>query len=211
MIYLKQIRDSGLLKKYLKQEHIEDYFKTRNLEFQLISFAKGEYLSTPDKALTKFLFVVKGELHIFGIREDGTLFSVNNEGRGSLLGDMEFCEKASDLYFTEALETTYCIALPIEANRTVLEKDTVFLHFLLNHMADRLRFFSQMDLSSPSLEEKLLLYLRDIEADHQIHKINSVVSKLHCSRRQLQRVIRKLCEEEKLEKLKKGGYRLVMK
>lgn len=207
---MKLIQDDKRLKKYLEKENIEQYFNTKNLEFQLVSFTKGEYLSTPNQALTKFLFVIEGELHIFGIREDGTFFSVNNEGKGSLLGDMEFCKKVSNVYFTEAIKTTYCIALPIEPNRSILENDTVFLRFLLFHMANRLSFFSQIDLSSQTLEDKLLLYLNEIQSDHRIHKVGSIVSKLRCSRRQLQRVLHKLCEEGKLEKLNKGEYTLVI-
>lgn len=208
MSVLNYIHDHALLNMYLEEAQIYTCFETPDLKFQLVSFSKGEYLSTPDKALTSFLFVLKGELHIFGIREDGTVFSINNEGRGSVLGNMELCKQMSSIYFTEALETTYCIALAIEENRSALEKDTVFLRFLLTHMANRLSFFSQLDLSSQLLEEKLLLYLKDMEADHEIHKINTVVAKLHCSRRQLQRVIRNLCEEGKLEKLKKGDISL---
>lgn len=205
---MKIIQNHKKMQEYLETEVLQ-HFSDKHLQFQFLSYAKGEFISTPNKPLTNLLFVVKGQLHIYGIREDGTFFSVNNEGTGCLLGDMEFCHKISNVFFTEVLETTYCIALPIEANRHILENDVVFLRFILQHVVDRLDYFSQIDLSPQSLESKLLLYLKEVQPNHEITNIHSLVSKLHCSRRQLQRVIQKLCEDGRLEKVGKGKYILL--
>lgn len=203
------IQNHKKLQAYLESE-VQRHFQTENLPFQFVSYAKGEYISTPNKPLTNLLFVMEGQLHIYGIREDGSFFSVNNGGEGCVLGDMEFCHKISNLFFTEVLATTYCIALPIEANRTLLENDVIFLRFILNYVVDRFDLFSQMELSPQTLESKLILYLKEIEPNHEIKKIDPLVFKLHCSRRQLQRVIQKLCEEGKLIKRGKGSYQLIM-
>lgn len=202
------IKNHKQMQDYLETE-VQKHFSAKHLQFQFLSFAKGEFISTPNHPLTNLLFVVKGQLHIYGIREDGTFFSVNNEGTGCVLGDMEFCHKISQVFFTEALETTYCIALPIEVHRQLLENDVVFLRFILQHVVDRLDYFSKMDLSPQSLESKLLLYLKEMEPHHEISSIHPLVSKLHCSQRQLQRVIQKLCKEGRLEKRGKGKYLLL--
>ena len=62
-----------------------------------------------------------------------------------------------------------------------------------------------------SVEERVLTFLRDIQPDHTLHGINRGLMQFHCSRRQLQRVIKRLCDEGKLRKLKKGVYILLEK
>ena len=65
-----------------------------------------------------------------------------------------------------------------------------------------------MDIARQTLKEKVLLYLEKEAPDQTIHSVNEAVIFLHCSRRQIQRVLKKLCEEGKLQKLGRGCYRL---
>ena len=92
-------------------------------------------------------------------------------------------------------------------NRETLEDDPVFLQFALRQMAQKLTM-STMDVTMQTLEEKLLLYLDKMQPDHTIHSVNETVIAMHCSRRQLQRVLKTLCEDGRLEKTGKGQYRL---
>lgn len=59
-----------------------------------------------------------------------------------------------------------------------------------------------------TLEEKVLLYVRKMQPEHEIRSVNETMQFLHCSRRQLQRVLKKLCEDELLVKTNRGHYRL---
>ena len=59
-----------------------------------------------------------------------------------------------------------------------------------------------------NLEEKLLFFLSRVQPDHEIRSVNQTLQPLHCSRRQLQRVLKKLCEEGRIIKTGRGRYRL---
>jgi len=58
-----------------------------------------------------------------------------------------------------------------------------------------------------SLEDKLLHYIQYCCHDGLLVHIGKASENLHCSRRQLQRVLRKLTEQGILEKTSKGVYR----
>ena len=66
---------------------------------------------------------------------------------------------------------------------------------------------AKIELAVQTLEEKVLLYLNEIWPSHQITSVNAAMVSLHCSRRQLQRVLKKLCDEGVLEKNGRGSYR----
>lgn len=125
-----------------------------------------------------------------------------------MLGDVEFCKDEFSPFFTEATESVLCLAIPFDSNRTMLERDHVFLKFVMAQMADKLSMMAKIELAVQTLEEKVLLYLNEIWPSHQITSVNAAMVSLHCSRRQLQRVLKKLCDEGVLEKNGRGSYQL---
>ena len=54
----------------------------------------------------------------------------------------------------------------------------------------------------------MLFFLKKVQADHAISSVNQAMQALHCSRRQLQRVLKKLCDEGLVVKTGRGHYRL---
>lgn len=203
------LSDPGLLNKVLEKWDIPACFDSDGLHFRLAKYHKGELLIAPFKPMDQLLFLVRGRVNIYGLREDGSRFSVYLAGQSVLMGDVEFIRKEPLPFYTEALENVLCVALSMESHREKLEKDVRFLNFLLHSVADKFHMFFQMGNPAQPLEEKLLAFLRDIQPDHTLHGINAGVMQLHCSRSQLQRVVRKLCFGGTLEKIGKGKYRLV--
>ncbi len=206
---MKFLSDPALLEGILKKWDIPGRFDTRELDFHLVRFQKGELLTAPFKPMTEFLFLAAGRVNIYGLREDGSMFSVYLVDRGTLLGDVEFVQRAALPFYAEAMEDTLCVSLSMEKHRERLKRDVRFLNYLLRSMADKFHLFISMGDSAQPVEEKLLTFLRDIQPDHTLHSINAGVIQLHCSRSQLQRVVRKLCAEKRLQKVGKGRYRLV--
>ncbi len=175
----------------------------------LLQFEKGELLNHPLKPLQQFLLVAEGSVAIYDISENGNIRYISHSGKGTLLGDLEFCDVENHHFYTEATETLLCIAIPFVENRTVLENDPIFLRFALCQLAQKLSM-SAMDTTLPTLEEKVLLYLKKVQPDHTIHSVHEAVLSLHCSRRQLQRVLKKLCDTGLLCKVGRGCYQLRM-
>ena len=59
-----------------------------------------------------------------------------------------------------------------------------------------------------SLEEKLLYYLQYTCPHNTLTNVEQTAAHIHCSRRQLQRLLKKLTDGGTLIKIKKGCYRL---
>ena len=165
-------------------------------------------MASPEKRLENLLFVVSGKYRVYGLREDGSDTAVDIAGPGTMLGHLNFVDREYHGYYVEALTEVLCAALPIERNRAVLEKDYVFLNYLLRSLATVMQQQTLIGHPGQPVEEKLLMYLRDIQEDHTLESVKAGVHMVQCSRRQLQRILRKLCDDGRLIRLSKGRYRL---
>ena len=200
---MKEVRNQKQLEEITGM--LQGVFQIQPPVLRFLQFEKGELLNHPLKPLTQFLIVAKGNITIYDISDNGGIHYVSHAGRGTLLGDMEFCGVDDCHFYTEAAEQLLCIAIPFAENRAVLENDPVFLRFALRQLAQKLSL-STIDTTMQTLEEKVLLYLEKIQPDHTIYSINEAVHSLHCSHRQLQRVLKKLCDTSTLRKIGKGKY-----
>ena len=178
--------------------------------FRLVRYRKGEQLTAPNKALEDLLILTQGGVHIYGLRENGSSFSVFYADRMTVLGDLEFLQQNALSFYTEAEEDVECICLNLRRYRKELEQNAVFLRLLLESLSSKIRFFFLLGNSAQPVEEKLLIFLRELQPDHQIHSMHSVTQKLQCSRSQLQRVVRDLCKKGLLEHIGKGRYQLTL-
>ncbi len=203
---MKVISDKALLECYFAEQ--QAHFRQRPSTYKLVEFEKGELVNSPMKPLKHFFIIVRGGVSIYDLTEDGGIRYITKSGPGTLLGDMEFSGEYRQLFYAEAAEATLCIAIPFRENQNVLKNDPVFLRFVLEQLAKKLSCSAILDASSQTLEEKVLFYLRIVQPDHAISSITEALQPLHCSRRQLQRVVKKLCDEKVLVKTGKGHYRL---
>ena len=121
---------------------------------------------------------------------------------------MEFCGKRDDTHQIEARTTALCIVLPLASTKELLLNDNRFLRYLLNSVTEKLMLYSSSQSNVSTLEESFLSYLSERCPDQTFSGVEKMAMQLHCSRRQLQRVLKKLLEEGQLVKLSKGSYRL---
>ena len=85
-----QITDEKTVRSVVRQNGIDRYFETPDIRFRLFHFHKGEYLASPDLRSEYIQFITKGEISIFHIGEDGTIYSLAHTNGIFLLGDMQF-------------------------------------------------------------------------------------------------------------------------
>lgn len=206
---MKRICDPALQDTWLKQTGALEHFDTPDLAFQTLSYEKGEYLTVPGRRMDWLLFLVQGNVRVYGINENGTLLPVDQLERPALIGDLEYVDQGCSRFYVEAATPVFCLALPVSVYRSQLDRDVRFLHTLLESYAYKLKIFSAISITSASIEERVLLYMKTACPQHELHGIESVVLPLRCSRRQLQRVLAKLCDENRILKLGKGHYRLL--
>lgn len=75
-------------------------------------------------------------------------------------------------------------------------------------MGEKLERFSTQSVTGTTVEQRVLQYLEKGDAPAELVGMESATLQLRCSRRQLQRVLKKLCLQGKIEKVGKGRYRL---
>jgi len=205
---LEVLHRPGLLQAYFEQFHIGSKFTAADLQFRLLRFGKGEFLTAPYRKLEDILFLVKGCAKIYHLRADGGISPVASVTSGTIFGDVEFATGHPTAFYSETMSEALCIGLSLSRYDSHLRKDTVFLNEMLRSVGEKLDMVSSLEASSQSLEEKLLFYLEFICPDGCLHSVNDAVMQMHCSRRQLQRVLKKLCDTGRIEKQCRGTYRL---
>lgn len=196
---------------YLNHYGIPRFFDTGNLPFFLIRYEKGETIIRPTERTKYLQFIVKGTVSIYAIRRDGSQFPIASGDDFTFLGDVEFVNQDFPTLFAEAKSGVTAIALSLEENKPALDKDLAFLHFTLRSLVKKIELSTMNEAAFAGLEEKLLHYIQYYCSDGLLVHIGKASENLHCSRRQLQRVLRKLTGQGILEKTAKGIYRLVTK
>ncbi len=206
---MKIISDQKQMECWLDKSKIRNYFDTPDLTFQAYVYEKGEFITVPGRQMEHILFLVEGTVQIYGIREDGSLSPVNEIVSPTILGDLEFPNQGITPFYTETKTQAVCLSLSTKKYRRQLDCDLRFLHMLLASYTDKLKLFSLADTVTTTLDERVLLYLKNICPENELNGIESATFQLRCSRRQLQRVLKKLCDDGKIEKTGKGRYRLL--
>lgn len=205
---MREIRDKKLIEKWLEQCKIREHFDTPDLEFRAVMYEKGEVILSPDSMLENILFLAEGKLAIYGIRDNGNMSPITAICGTALLGDMEFCEGKASQLFAEARSEVVCLVLSLKRYRKQLECDLSFLHLVLHSLSEKLNMFATMEAISSNIEERVLFYMKE-NCGKVLKGVEEAALHLRCSRRQLQRILRKLTEEGTIEKVGKGQYRLV--
>ena len=79
---MKKISDPKRIAQCLRTTGLQDQFDTPDLPFLLFSYDKHELIASPMARLEYLLFVVSGDVHIFGLHRDGGAFPVNIASKG---------------------------------------------------------------------------------------------------------------------------------
>ena len=176
---MEQIRDKALLERLMEEKGIQGFFSGSPQGFRLVGYKKHELLAAPDRPLKDFLFILEGSVRIYGLREDGGDYSVAQGAEQDMMGMMEFVRESQPALYTEALEDTLCIALPIEKNRAVLEKDSLFLRRLLEYSVRLVMLSAMAGRPGQRRAEKVVAFLRDIQPDHTLLPFYHTFDSLH--------------------------------
>lgn len=153
-------------------------------------------------------FVMKGAFKIYGIKHDGSVSPVTYNDEFTILGEIELCNDTESPFFVEAKNTVMCLEIPIDSNKESLLNDNCFLRFLLKSVSRKMMMATEFQERGSTLEEKLIYYMKKECDDNIIKGVEHTAFLLKSSRRQLQRVLKKLVEDDVIEKVGKGCYKL---
>ncbi len=208
---MKKIFDAETIKACLAKSRYHSVLEDLQIDLCLIQYEKGELVTAPFQEESLFQIVIQGSLNIYFVRNDGERYSLSAGGADSLLGDMEIFCPQNDNTCTEAAETLLCLAFPIAPNREILLANCEFLQMIGNSLSAKLAAITTMDAAPSSLTERVLSYMQ-YRCDNGVLKgLEQGAFHLHCSPRQLQRILNQCENAGAVEKIGKGTYKLIMK
>lgn len=186
---------------------LSSQFNTDNLHFEIRTYEKNEQIVSPIKPLTNFVFVLSGSVRIYYLDEDSTIHTITNIGSGEIMGYDEFAF-GSDIHtlYAESVTRTKVLIMPFRQHSRSLKNDNRFLLFLLKKVLNTQSQRATMNTLYNELEDKLLFYIENICENKTIDNVSTAVTAMGCSRRQLQRILKKLCDDGTLTHEKRGRY-----
>ncbi len=179
------------------------------LDLYLIQYKKGEFVSSPFQDDALFQIVEQGSVNIYFIRDDGTRYSLSNAAADYFLGDMEIFYPKDNNIYAEAAENLICIAFSIEKHREILLANAGFLELICRSLAAKIGAMTTLDAAPASLAERVMSYMKYKCEDATLRGIGQAAFHLHCSTRQLQRILNQKEAAGLVRKLGKGTYRLM--
>lgn len=205
---MKKIHDPAAVESCLKNTRYGPMLAGLGVELFLAEYKKGEMVTAPFQQEAWFQVVVQGSLNIYFIRDDGERYSLSQGGREYLLGDMELFLPRTGSIYTEAAQPVVCLALSLDRNREKLMDSAPFLAALCRSMAEKMAAITALDAAPCSLEDRVLTYMRYKCRGGVLKGLEREAFRLHCSARQLQRILNGLCAQGLVRKLGKGTYAL---
>ena len=159
----------------------------------------------------EFLFqiVEQGSINIYFIRDDGTRYSLSNGTTDYFLGDMDIFYPKSNNIYAEAAERLTCISFSIEKHREILLSNNKFLELICNSLSAKIGTMTTIDAAPTSLTERVMSYMKYKCNDETLKGIERAAFHLHCSARQLQRILNQIEVAGLVKKLGKGTYKLI--
>lgn len=182
---------------------------TMDLDFYLIKYEKGEFVSSPFQNTLLFQIVEQGSINIYLIRDDGTRYCLSNGTTDYFLGDMDIFYPRSGSIYAEAAENLTCIAFSIEKHRDMLLSNNRFLTLICNSLSSKIGAMTTIEAAPASLTERVMSYMKYKCEDNTLKGIERSAFHLHCSARQLQRILNQKEASGSVTKIGKGTYRLV--
>lgn len=205
---MKRIFDEKKITACIAKSKYYSVLDTIDVDFYLIKYEKGEFVSSPFQNESLFQIVEQGSINIYIIRDDGTRYALSNGTTDYFLGDMDiFYPRSGDVY-AEAAESLTCIVFSIEKHRESLLSNNGFLALICKSLSAKIGTMTAMDAVPASLSERVMSYMK-YKCDHGTLKgIEQASFHLHCSARQLQRILNQSESEGLVKKVGKGAYEL---
>lgn len=194
----------------IKKNNINQYFGNLDLPFYIIEYEKGEFLQQPSDKNNLFQIGISGEIDIYHISSDGQKYFLSHNKNSFKLGCIEFSKDNEFNVYAEALTNVTVIALSLDDCRNLLSKDNKFLNMVAYEMAQIITIIMNYKVATSSLSERVVNYMKYYCPDSILKGVEKTAFKLHCSDRQLQRILNDLESKNIIQKCGKGTYRLLV-
>lgn len=206
---MKKIYDSEKINQQLEKCCYGSLLKSLQIDLFLIQYQKGEFVTSPLQEEQLFQIIVSGSLNIYFIRDDGTRYSLSNGNTDYILGDMDIFYDRNNNVFAEACEKSICLSFSLNNNKEKLLSNNEFLKLICNSLSHKMGTLTTIDVAPASLTERVLSYMQYKCCDGVLDGLEQSAFRLHCSARQLQRVMNQCLTDGTVKKIGKGTYQLI--
>ena len=115
---MEKVYNDKLKELYINKFKLNDIFTDNMSEYmELVLFKKGEYICNENEKMEYLFFLVKGKGKVYIILKNGKSLLLSFYYPLTVIGDIEIvnnCDTSSNI---QALEDSYCIALPLNIVR----------------------------------------------------------------------------------------------
>lgn len=206
---MERVYDKKKIKGCIAKSNYHAVLDSLDIDFYLIKYEKGELVSSPFQNELLFQIVEQGSINIYFIRDDGTRYSLSRGTTDYFLGDMDIFYPKSNHIYAEAAESLTCISCSIEKHRERLLSNNGFLRLICNSLSGKIGSMAALDAAPASLTERVMSYMKYKCDDETLKGIEQAAFHLHCSTRQLQRILNQSETAGFVKKLGKGTYKLL--
>ena len=205
---MKRIFNGDRIDAALSQSKYRNMLKRLPVELYLTEYETGEFLPPREDGDALLQIVVSGALSIYYIREDGSSYALPISEKDEILGQMEFFGGGSEVVFAEVTEKLVCIAFSAARYRDTLLRDAEFLYVTAGSLAGIIDKITMRNAALPSLRERAYAYMLYRCDNKRLKGVEKAAFHLHCSPRQLQRILNSFVENGTARKIGKGCYEL---
>ena len=205
---MERIYDKKRIAACIAKSKYHKVLDTLDADFFLLRYEKGGFVSSPFQTETLLQIVEQGSINIYFIRDDGTRYSLSSGTTDYFLGDMDIFYPKSSSIFAEAAESLTCISFSIDKHRDLLLSNNKFLELICSSLAAKIGTMTTIDAAPASLSERVLSYMKYKCTDETLKGIQQAAFHLHCSARQLQRILNQSEAAGLVRKVGKGTYKL---
>lgn len=206
---MERIYDKEKIEFCIAKSKYHTVLHSLDIDFCLTEYEKGELVSSPFQKELLFQIVEQGSINIYFIRDDGTRYSLSNGTEDYFLGDMDIFYPKNNNIYAEAAERLTCISFSIEKNRETLLANNKFLELICSSLSAKIGTMTAIDAAPASLTERVMSYMKYKCSDGTLKGIEQAAFHIHCSARQLQRILNQSETAGLVKKLGKGTYKLM--
>jgi len=209
---MQESEKKRMISAFLQKYELDEIFKPVGTEqFDLLHVPKGRIICSKGDEISNLYVLVEGKVKIYTTTLDDKRLILRFQEALGLIGDIEFIQGTPVLHTIEASTECCFITIPYVVLRKTAINDPQFLTFLLDIVTKRFR--AKTDAATLNLlypvEVRVASYLLSTKADderllyHEEAKDSSmtdIADMIGTSYRHLNRVLKKLCNEEVIEK-----------
>lgn len=203
--YLKKIYDLVRIDEALHSCEHGELLRSLRVPLLLIQYEAGECVSN----YGYLQIVLNGQLSISYIRDDGSAYSLSIGGKNYIIGEVDFLADAENHVIAEAAAPLLTLAIDTGTHRQLLLNNAAFLRLLAETLAGKIVTITNSDAAPSSLAERVGNYIRYKCENCTLSGIEKAAFRLHCSSRQLQRILNKLEKDHQIIKIGKGRYQWI--